>query len=506
MRPSRSIRVVQPFFLIALFALAIIVPQPALAIKNGQLVGQDEFVVDFPWAVFLIGANAGPCTGELISPTRVLTAAHCIGDGDDITHAIVGASLFFDGTLVEVEAATAHPQADAILGVYDVAVLTLADAVAFPILALASDADIRNAASTAQIAGWGETEFGIPSDILRRGDVLATNLEITHLNIEYIGSAADPAPGPGDSGGPLLIMNSNGERVLAGITSLATSGNLLAIFTNIAAVRDFIHDNTPDLPSNDSDGPTMSIPSLEPGLVSITSVEPVIVTATGDDSVSGNSDIKNVRLSVVGADGVTLLDTFVEPIDHAFDSPTEMVSALIPIDIFPSAGFYEVCMLATDASDNSGSPSCAVLIVYDPQNAFLTVGGFYNASPGAYLIEPAKSGFVEVEIDAKYDKSGEMPKGSLSFSFEEAGLEVVSYDFEYLLELENQAVLKGRGQDINGRMYEFTVWTRDSVEVPGHGAIRFQLIDMSAGGGVIYDDGKLRGLLGGNVKVGKVGN
>ena len=76
---------------------------------------------------FTLFAN-GECAGTLISPTRVLTAAHCVQSGHPTT-VRVGASNRTNGHEVRVRCAKSHPLYDWPKFQYDLAVLKLDEAV-----------------------------------------------------------------------------------------------------------------------------------------------------------------------------------------------------------------------------------------------------------------------------------------------------------------------------------------------------------------------------------------
>lgn len=225
---------------------------PAGAIVNGAAASDEIFSRRFAWAVALVDPNSGGvCSAALVSPTWVLTAAHCAST--DMQARVGNASRSRARTLAVVQAIR-HPQFDPASGQYDVGLLRLAQPAGQPAVRLADATEaaamLREGAKVI-IAGWGyrSTRGGF-SERLVVSDVELRGLERDGSRFGY----ADPVSGPcsGDSGGPLLVERPDGPLVLVGIASrvigdICAQGGGIGIYVDVSRVRDFIARHVADL-------------------------------------------------------------------------------------------------------------------------------------------------------------------------------------------------------------------------------------------------------------------
>ena len=187
-------------------------------------------------AAVLFGGQQG-CTGVLVAPTVVLTAAHCAdpAEGDLPDGVLLGTNTLAHpsrGETIDVTQAVMHPG-----GVYDLAVLTLAAPSTIAPRPLATgwvQSDVANGATVA-LVGYGSID--------RDGDVYVDELQqagsaITDAGCtSHRGCDARARPGgelgaggmgidtcPGDSGGPMYLTTDYGAFV-AGITSRGYDDN-----------------------------------------------------------------------------------------------------------------------------------------------------------------------------------------------------------------------------------------------------------------------------------------
>lgn len=151
------------------------------------------------------------CTGTLVAPRVVITAAHCVGDLPvNALEVFFGPDLTGAGTRIAVAGGRAHPGFDPATHTNDVAALILErDAPVAPIALAAALPDLTNA--PVRLVGYGiTTGTGTDVGLQRAGTARVTATSATELRM-----APDPAMScRGDSGGPVLS-----NEQLVGVTS-----------------------------------------------------------------------------------------------------------------------------------------------------------------------------------------------------------------------------------------------------------------------------------------------
>ncbi len=158
------------------------------------------------------------CTGTLIAPRVVVTAAHCLGyDPANGFSVLFGASATAGGTLIPVVGGRAHPDFDTESHANDIAVLILesdAPAGVTPIpMHTTALPDLTG--TTVRMIGYGITSIsGTDTGERMTGEAMVTEVSTDDIRME-------PAPAMschGDSGGPVLADTGAGEE-LVGVTS-----------------------------------------------------------------------------------------------------------------------------------------------------------------------------------------------------------------------------------------------------------------------------------------------
>ncbi|MCE9579898.1 MAG: trypsin-like serine protease [Deltaproteobacteria bacterium] len=187
----------------------------------------------WPDAVAVFFGNQQGCTGILLAPTLVITAAHCNDPRDPPTAVLIGANNLTrpqEGEMIAAKTVTSYPNWDN--GGADIALIVLDHASTIAPRTIATGwaaADIQNGTELT-IVGWGATDSqaSVYPDDQMEAVIPITDADCT--GSEAASCTTEIAPGgefggggmgidtcPGDSGGPAYLVTSYGT-FLAGTT------------------------------------------------------------------------------------------------------------------------------------------------------------------------------------------------------------------------------------------------------------------------------------------------
>lgn len=245
--------------------------------RSGKIVnGKDAYENQYPWQVSWRYLNTTTnvhrhiCGASLISPTWVVTAAHCVDINQDMNinkdlfKALVGghsqSNPSVNQRVIEVKQIIVHPTWDSASISGDFALVELQEPVDIengPLNAICiGDFADNLEGQNVEISGWGLNQTGATAipDILQWAIVPVVKQStcktlysfITKITEAQVCAGYDPGVCNGDSGGPLQYQK-NGKYYLLGATSFGVgcaNKNFPAVFSRVPFYADYITEKT----------------------------------------------------------------------------------------------------------------------------------------------------------------------------------------------------------------------------------------------------------------------
>ncbi|KAG9405328.1 hypothetical protein AC1031_004436 [Aphanomyces cochlioides] len=220
-------------------------------IFNGEVVPTSMFPEYIALLVDDPRKQAWRCTGSLIAPSFVLTAAHCVHDTAWVYLGANDASGKGAKQQFQVAERFVHPKYSTSFPTYDFGLLKLSDATKLTPATIHWDDDQYNAPGvTAWIRGYGRIATDGPRpETLRQAQVPILPIDNCSNALDGVDPVSMICAGGktndtcvGDSGGPLTVIK-DGKEDIIGVTSWGATicgGSIPSLYARLSAAKAFV--------------------------------------------------------------------------------------------------------------------------------------------------------------------------------------------------------------------------------------------------------------------------
>jgi len=236
--------------------------------------------------------------------------------------------------------------------------------------------------------------------------------------------------------------------------------------------------------------------------VTVTNVDPVVglITAPIDPVAVGTEITATADFTDPGTldphTAVWEWNLGIDPDDTSDGTVTESLSSGSVTDshTYPVAGIYTVKLTVFDKDGGEGWSEYRYVVVYDPNDGFVTGGGWINSPEGAYPSNPSLTGKATFGFHSKYMKGAIVPTGKTEFHFEIANqfadLKFHSDDYQWLVISGAKAKYKGTGtiNDIGNYGFMLTAIDGDIKGYEDGDMFRIKIWDLDNENAIIYDN------------------
>jgi len=337
-------------------------------------------------------------------------------------------------------------------------------------------------------------------------------LDSTPATVAIIVTSVNDVPVPNEPVATPSVINENESTTVSGLLadvdpqdahvvtiswgdgSPGTVLNLAPGVLTYSATHQYL-DDQPTATASDLNTVTVTVDDGEGGTASATTtvtvnnVAPVIANLSGPTAplALGSSASVSVDFSDVGS-----LDTHTVHFSWNDGTPDTEVSdggfSRGANHVYNAPGVYAVGVTVIDDDTGAASTTFEFVVIYDPNDGFVTGGGWINSPAGAYPVNPSLTGKASFGFVSKYRKDS-VPTGETEFQLKLAKFNFHSTAYEWLVIAGPMAQYKGSGTVNGAGSYSFLVTATDGDIMGGIGADKFRIqIWDNATGTVVYDN------------------